>query len=210
MIERSKSALSILGFVLLMLFLIGCELQEDYETSQDSVENIESNSLLENEASENLAEGVEEEQEIEEEPEAEEIIVEQPTCTDECSQPICSGLYYIDCLTEDNGCKEKQTREKIKGKCEVECLEDSDCSSDETCSSNKCEEKSDFLKALEEAQEELENYQERTDKLDECTRVCAGEDYDIPVVKDQWYLVCYQLYYNLGMDALDDQIAECQ
>jgi len=67
-----------------------------------------------------------------------------------------------------------------------------------------------IIKSLEDTKQALEDYQDKTSKLDECTRVCAGEDYKIPRIKDEWYLVCYQLYYNLGLEALDEQIAECK
>lgn len=69
-----------------------------------------------------------------------EEVIKKPTCNDECSQPTCEGLYYVDCLMGADLCKHKQNKEKIMGKCGVECLEHSDCESDFLCSSNKCEE----------------------------------------------------------------------
>lgn len=69
---------------------------------------------------------------------AKDEIIKESTCTDECSQPTCDGLYYIACSTGNDGCKHKQNKEKIKGECGVECLKDSDCSSDKICSANKC------------------------------------------------------------------------
>ena len=132
------------------------------------------------------------------------------SCSDECSSTGCEGLYYVKCVVGTDGCKDKESREKIKGKCGVECLEDSDCSSDETCSFNKCEEKSDFSKALEELTESIEDYQEKTSKLDECTEVCAGENYDIPAIKNEWYYACYEIYTYLGEEGLDEQIAKCE
>ena len=48
-----------------------------------------------------------------------------------------------------------------------------------------------------------------SEKLDKCTRLCAGEEYEIPYVKDEVYKNCYQIYYYAGMQALDDRIAEC-
>lgn len=65
-------------------------------------------------------------------------IIEKPTCVDECSQSTCDGLYNIACSVGADGCKYKQLKEKIMGKCGINCLEDSDCSTDEICSFNKC------------------------------------------------------------------------
>ncbi len=181
----------ILGIILTLLFLVGC-------TPQIATpEKVEVSSLIKEET--NVTGSL---------PKVE---TEEPLiCTDECSQPTCEGLYYIACSIGDNGCKYKQSKEKIKGGCGVECLENSDCPSHETCSSNKCEEKPDILKALEETKEVLEDYQEKTDKLDECTRLCAGDDYNIPYIKNEWYNVCYQLYYYTGIEGLDEQIVDCK
>ena len=60
--------------------------------------------------------------------------------------------------------------------------------------------------ALQETKDVLEDYQEKTDKLDECTELCAGDSYDIPAVKDQCWLSCYEIHYYGGMEALDDFI----
>ena len=68
----------------------------------------------------------------------------------------------------------------------------------------------EVVKVLEETKETIVNYQDKTEKLNECTRLCAGEDYDIPVYKDEWYSACYEIYYYGGMEALDKQIAECR
>ncbi|MBI2146294.1 hypothetical protein HYU22_03070 [Candidatus Woesearchaeota archaeon] len=69
---------------------------------------------------------------------------------------------------------------------------------------------SNLQKALEDAKKQLENHQSKTSKLDECTKLCAGEEYDIPYVKDEWYSTCYQIYYYAGESALDEQIADCK
>jgi len=68
------------------------------------------------------------------------VIEKKQICTAECSQSTCDGIYFVDCLVGKDGCKEKQAKEKMIGKCGVECLKDFDCSSDEICSSNRCEE----------------------------------------------------------------------
>lgn len=45
-------------------------------------------------------------------------------------------------------------------------------------------------------------------KLNECTKLCSGEDINIPAVKSDCYSTCYQVYYNLGEQGLDDLIKE--
>jgi len=43
-------------------------------------------------------------------------------------------------------------------------------------------------------------------KLDECTKLCAGEDINIPVIKNECYSSCYQIYYYGGEKDLDELI----
>jgi len=157
---------------------------------------------------------------------------EQPGCTDECSSDSCDGFNYISCLKGDDGCKDKQNEGKVKNKCGVECLSNSDCKSDEECKNYKCEEKpkeqeaiteikdaetttdtgtgSGILDSLKELIESLEETTRINSKIDECTKICAGEDYDIPVIKNEFYLACYQIYYYAGEEELDKYIAECK
>jgi len=45
-------------------------------------------------------------------------------------------------------------------------------------------------------------------KIDECTKLCAGEDIDIPAVKTDCYSSCYQIYYYGGETDLDKYIKE--
>jgi len=70
--------------------------------------------------------------------------------------------------------------------------------------------KTDTQKSLELLKERLEENQQMTLKLDECTKACAKEDYNIPAIRNDWYNVCYQLYYNLGLEEVDKQIADCK
>src|SRR3990167_7680614 len=49
-----------------------------------------------------------------------------------------------------------------------------------------------------------------TAKINECTKLCAGEEYDTPVYRDAWYDTCSQLYYYGGEEAIDKQIADCK
>ncbi|MCX6742066.1 MAG: hypothetical protein NTX24_02735 [Candidatus Pacearchaeota archaeon] len=45
-------------------------------------------------------------------------------------------------------------------------------------------------------------------KLDKCTKLCAGEDIEIPAVKDECYSSCYQIYYYGGEKELDNLIED--
>lgn len=45
-------------------------------------------------------------------------------------------------------------------------------------------------------------------KIDGCTKLCAGEDIDIPAVKTDCYSSCYQIYYYGGETDLDKYIKE--
>jgi len=47
-------------------------------------------------------------------------------------------------------------------------------------------------------------------KLSTCTKLCAGEDIDIPAVKTDCHSTCYQVYYYGGEKDLDDLIKEYQ
>jgi len=72
--------------------------------------------------------------------------------------------------------------------------------------------------STEEVREILEDLQEGlgissgtipTDKIDECTKLCAGDDYNIPEVKAVFYSTCYDINYYGGEEALDEMIADC-
>lgn len=43
-------------------------------------------------------------------------------------------------------------------------------------------------------------------KLDLCTKLCAGEDIEIPATKNSCYSLCYQIYYYEGEQGLADDI----
>jgi hypothetical protein len=49
-----------------------------------------------------------------------------------------------------------------------------------------------------------------SDKLDACTRSCAGDEYDIPAMRQYWYDDCYESYYYNGEEELDKQITDCR
>jgi hypothetical protein len=66
----------------------------------------------------------------------------------------------------------------------------------------------EIKEGLEKTKSALEDYKEKTSKLDECTRLCAGDSYNIPAVKDQCYLSCNEVYYYGGMEPLDKLIED--
>lgn len=68
----------------------------------------------------------------------------------------------------------------------------------------------EFNDALSDLEEVLEDQERINDKLDECSGLCAGEDVDIPYIKDTCYSGCHQIYYYAGEDALDKYIVELQ
>lgn len=73
-----------------------------------------------------------------------EYLQEEPdpvSCLDACSSDTCSGKYYVACLTQPDGCKDKINKGIIINRCGVECLKGSDCklNADSICDSdNKC------------------------------------------------------------------------
>ena len=151
----------------------------------------------------------------------------KPICNDECSTDICEGVIYFACLMQEDGCKDKIRQDKVLNKCGVECLSIDNCKSDEQCSGNyKCEKKKEKPKitsseydikapstntpslsdALKDLQKSLEDSSRTTSKINECTKLCAGDSYNIPVVKNECYLSCYQTYYYGGEGTLDELI----
>lgn len=65
-----------------------------------------------------------------------------------------------------------------------------------------------WIDDLEEAMDELEETTNIYKKIDECTELCAGEDIEIPYIKNICHSDCYQIYYYAGEEALDDYIEE--
>lgn len=47
-------------------------------------------------------------------------------------------------------------------------------------------------------------------KLNECANLCAGEDKDIPVIKNECYSACYQIYYYLGIEELNEYVEDME
>ena len=67
---------------------------------------------------------------------------------------------------------------------------------------------SDFVDSLNELKNTLEDTTRINKKIDECTKLCAGEDIDIPVMKVECQSACYQTHYYGGEGALDNLIEE--
>lgn len=170
--------------------------------------------------------------------------VPEPSCMDKCSEPACEGYFFIDCISDVDGCLKNAAAKLVVGKCGVWCVSDSDCGQDEDCQEYKCgksappisDEQGDeedptlmeedealedewketedrmggIVGALEDLAEKMEESTRILQKLNDCTEICAGEYYDIPAVRNEFYSICYQLYYYAGEDQLDDYIEECK
>src|SRR3989338_3456783 len=114
-------------FVISFFVLVGCTYPsttyEEIKTSSPPQKDIY---LTENEPQVE-AKTVVENKNSPKESEPTEEILEKIICTDECSQSTCEGLYYIGCVVGADECNEEQSKKKIIGECDVECLDDSDC-----------------------------------------------------------------------------------
>ncbi|MBN2421837.1 hypothetical protein JXB41_01305 [Candidatus Woesearchaeota archaeon] len=64
--------------------------------------------------------------------------ITEKECTDECTGDSCSGMEYIKCEENEEGCREQVNLGRTIGKCSVGCINDGDCD-DEKCISNKCQ-----------------------------------------------------------------------
>tara|TARA_Y100000310_G_scaffold336888_1_gene422586 strand:- start:3096 stop:4043 length:948 start_codon:yes stop_codon:yes gene_type:complete len=74
--------------------------------------------------------------------ESEDIIVDETVpCLDECLGDGCDGFDSYSCITQNDGCKDKKSKEIIQGECGVICLINSDCANDEGCNNYQCEKK---------------------------------------------------------------------
>jgi len=63
-----------------------------------------------------------------------EIKPTQPiSCKNECTQDSCDVNIYYQCVKQADGCYDKINKGKIIGKCNVNCLKDSDCASGQEC-----------------------------------------------------------------------------
>lgn len=65
-----------------------------------------------------------------------------------------------------------------------------------------------FSESLSDLEESLGEQKVKSDKIKECTELCAGEDIVIPYIKSECSLSCNQIYYYGGEDSLDEFILE--
>lgn len=63
---------------------------------------------------------------------------------------------------------------------------------------------------LDVAKEKLDEYNKQTVLIDRCIKACGGEDIKIPLVRDEWWQVCYDIYYYSGEEGINNFIADCQ
>jgi len=68
------------------------------------------------------------------------VEIEEPSCINECDSSVCMANKYYDCVLKPDGCRDKVEWKITKGKCEVECMSNSDCSEQE-CTAYKCKAK---------------------------------------------------------------------
>ncbi len=119
---------------------------------------------------------------------------EKPSCSDECSTDTCDGFSYVSCLSGKDGCKYTQNKGLVKGKCGVECVQDSNCGINQNCESYKCkteERKEDLMeetkieeaetsstldswnKLIEDAKKQLEETMNKCNAPFKCSSNCA-------------------------------------
>ncbi len=139
---------------------------------------------------------------------------EKPSCTDECSSDSCDGYKFISCETTEEGCKSEVNNGFIKGKCNVECISDSDCKINERCSIEfSCIEK-ESTQPLDEITEEepkstepLEEKEPIEQKLFTVSRVIDGDTIEIQT-GERVRLICIdtpevgEYYYQEAKDYL--------
>lgn len=65
-------------------------------------------------------------------------------CVNQCDSDGCINADYYACVKQPDGCLSKQIFGKVKDKCGVECLADSDCGKNQKCETDKCVEKKDI------------------------------------------------------------------
>jgi len=123
-------------------------------------------------------------------------------------------LYNSDCETNEKCEKDMCIEEVVKYVCP-----DGETTVDDiiNCPKPKEEPKkdtdsgSDFLDALEDLGEALEDSSRITTKINECIEVCCGIECDeIPAMWSEFYSACSQMYYYGGEKGLDDFIEGCR
>ena len=64
--------------------------------------------------------------------------IKEIVCVDECFDTDCLGSDFIDCVSKSDGCRDEVNKGKIRFKCGIDCLTDSDCSIDRKCKDYQC------------------------------------------------------------------------
>lgn len=111
--------------IVILILLAGCKQAEEIEEPE----------LTPEEKQEQTQEREQTPQkEVEEQP-------EEPAFLDECYEDMCLGYRYFKCVMQEDGCKDKVDKGITKGRCDVECVFNYDCSQDQECVAYKCEAK---------------------------------------------------------------------
>lgn len=119
----------------------------------------------------------------------------------EPNKRICDNLKILQCNSEGT----EYAKVDI---CKVRCSEGK-CYADTTTqtASSSLQELRDSLQDL---SNKLADTTRINKKIDDCSIICAGKQANIPAVKDQFYLACYQFYYYAGEAELDKFMVECK
>ena len=56
---------------------------------------------------------------------------------------------------------------------------------------------------------DLQKQMKALERVNDCAIICAGVDKDIPAIRNEWYVSCNQIYYNLGIEELEKFITDC-
>jgi len=67
-----------------------------------------------------------------------ETVIEE--CTDDCFNSLCVGYDFYECVEGEDGCMDRVNKEREKGICNVECVNDADCGANKYCELYKCAE----------------------------------------------------------------------
>ena len=125
-----------------------------------------------------------------------------------------------------NGTCQQQTQTNCCGnsQCEVleshlscpvdcECTPDWQCTSWSTCNggvkTRTCYDYSYCETTQDKPAESQSCTMSITEKIRECARKCSGADADIPAVYYEFYEVCYELYYYVGMGEMENFMKDC-
>ena len=149
---------------------------------------------------------------VEEEVKEEPVKPAEPGCQDLCTEDFCNVFNSIECIESAIGCNTEKDNGIILGKCGVNCLSDLNCKTGQVCTHNyKCGIVETTTESMEDVfarkKADLERQKDIEDKLDRCTRLCAGSAYGIPATKDKCYSECYDAFYYKGEAGLNEYMA---